>query len=199
MNLSSSMKFIKLMTSGCYMASIDLKDAYYLLPIHKDHQKFLKLKFKRTLYQYTCLPNGLSSATRIFTKLLKPVYSTLRGMGHIISGYIDDSYLLGGTYDECATNVSVSSKLITELGFLTHPDKSVTTPSQILVFLGFILNSLTMTVSPTPQKVEKTISVCSCLLDNTNPTITQVAEVIGVIVSNFPGTKYGPLHYRALE
>ena len=58
---------IKLMTPGCYMASIDLKDAYYLLPIHKDHQKFLKFKFKGTLYQYTCLPNGLSSAPRIFT------------------------------------------------------------------------------------------------------------------------------------
>ena len=120
-------------------------------------------------------------------------------MGHIISGYIDDSYLQGGTYDECAKNVSARSTLITELGFLTHPDKSVTTPRQILVFLGFILNSLTMTVSPTSHKVEKTISVCSCLLDNTNPTITHVAEVIGVIVSNFPGTKYGPLHYRALE
>ena len=48
---------IKLMTPGCYMVSIDLKDAYYLLPIHKDHQKFLKFKFKVTLYQYTCLPN----------------------------------------------------------------------------------------------------------------------------------------------
>ena len=51
-----------------------------------------KFKFKGTLYQYTCLPNG-SSAPRIFTKLLKPVYSILRGMGHSISGYIDDPYL----------------------------------------------------------------------------------------------------------
>ena len=190
---------VKMMKPGCYMASIDLKDAYYMLPVHPDHQKFLKFKFKGTLYQYTCLPNGLSSAPRIFTKLLKPVYSTLRGMGHIISGYIDDSYLQGDTYHECANNVSDSSKLITELGFIAHPEKSVTVPSQVLVFLGFILNSITMTVSPTPHKVEKTIKVCSCLLKNASPTITQVAEVIGILISNFPGTKYGPLHYRALE
>ena len=67
---------------------------FNLLPIHKDHQKFLKFKFKGTLYQYTCLPtcNGLSSAPRIFTKLLKPVYSTLWGMGHLVSGYFDDDY-----------------------------------------------------------------------------------------------------------
>ena len=30
---------------------------------------------------------------RIFTKLWKPVYATLRNMGHLNSGYIDDSYL----------------------------------------------------------------------------------------------------------
>jgi hypothetical protein len=56
-----------------------------------------------------------------------------------------------------------------------------------------------MTVSPTPQKGEKTIKVCFCLLENNCPTIRQVAEVIGILISNFPGTKYGPLHYRALE
>ena len=56
-----------------------------------------------------------------------------------------------------------------------------------------------MTVSPTPHKVDKTIASCSCLLQNKCPTISQVAEVIGILISNFPGTKYGPLHYRALE
>ena len=31
------------------------------------------------------------------------------------------------------------------------------------------------------------------------PTFRQVAEVIGILVSNFPGAQYGPLHYRHLE
>ncbi len=34
----------------------------------------------------------------LFTKLLKPVYATLRSMGHLSSGYIDDSYLQGDSY-----------------------------------------------------------------------------------------------------
>jgi hypothetical protein len=67
---------IKMMTPGCYMASIDLKDAYYIVAIHTAYQKFLKFEFNGVLYQYTCLPNGLASAPRTFTKLLKPVYST---------------------------------------------------------------------------------------------------------------------------
>ena len=85
----------RMMKPGCFMASVDLKDAYYTVPILSDHQKYLKFMFNGTLYQYTCLPNGLSSAPRIFTKLLKPVYSTLHNKGHLSSGYIDDSYLQG--------------------------------------------------------------------------------------------------------
>ena len=73
----------RMMKPGCFMASVDLKDAYYTVPIHSDHQKYLKFVFNGTLYQYKCLPNGLSSAPRIFTKLLKPVYSTLHNKGHL--------------------------------------------------------------------------------------------------------------------
>ncbi len=71
---------IELMKPGCFMANIDLKDAYYTVPIHHAFQKYLKFKFDGKLYQYTCLPNGLSSAPRLFTKLMKPVYATLKGI-----------------------------------------------------------------------------------------------------------------------
>ena len=66
-----------LITQGCYMASVDIKDAYYTVPIATD-QQFLKFRWRDKLYQYTCLPNGLASAPRIFTKLLKPVFNIMR-------------------------------------------------------------------------------------------------------------------------
>ena len=46
---------ICLMTPGCYMASIDLKEAYYFIPIAKDHQKYLKFEWDHIFYQFTCL------------------------------------------------------------------------------------------------------------------------------------------------
>ena len=33
----------------------------------------------------------------------------------------------------------------------------------------------------------------------TKPLISEVVEVIGLIMSNFPGVQFGPLHYRFLE
>ena len=77
---------IRLMKPGCFMASIDLKDAYYSGPVAEEDQKYLKFIFNGTLYKYACLPNGLSSAPRIFTKLLKPVYASLRTQGHVSLG-----------------------------------------------------------------------------------------------------------------
>ncbi|XP_077989926.1 uncharacterized protein LOC144444386 [Glandiceps talaboti] len=154
---------------------------------------------ERQMYQYTCLPNGLTSAPRLFTKLLKPVYATLREMGHLNVGYIDDSYLQGDTYNECKTNVSDTNELFLKLGFLVNLEKSVFEPSQTVTFLGFKLNSVLMLVTPTAEKTVKLKQACTSLMAKHWPTIRDVAEVIGLIVSNFPGAQYGPLHYRSLE
>ena len=67
-----------LIRPGCLMASVDLKDAYYSIPIAAVDRKFLMFEWKGKYYQFTCLPNGSSSAPRIFTKILKPVYAHLR-------------------------------------------------------------------------------------------------------------------------
>ena len=75
------------------MASRDLKDAYYSVPIHAQDQKYLKFQWNNEFYKYTCFANGLSPCPRMFTKLLKPVYSTLRQKGNALIGYIDDLYI----------------------------------------------------------------------------------------------------------
>ena len=40
---------LKLITKDCWMASLDLKDAYYSVPIHPDYQKFLKFHYNGKL------------------------------------------------------------------------------------------------------------------------------------------------------
>ena len=81
---------LNLITKDCYMAKIDIKDAYYSVPILYKHQKYLKFYFKGQLYQFMCLPNGLSSGPRKFTKLLKPPLATLMHDKAVVSAYIDN-------------------------------------------------------------------------------------------------------------
>ena len=58
---------------GDFMAKLDLKKAYLSVPMAYQSRRFLKLRWKDRLHQFTCLPFGLSSALFVFTKLLRPV------------------------------------------------------------------------------------------------------------------------------
>lgn len=181
------------------MASVDIRDAYYTGPIAIEHQKYLKFMWRDKLYQYTCLPNGLASIPRIFTKLLKPVFNVFRQKSYLSSSYTDDCHLQGASYGECYENVLETVMLLRELGFPIHKEKSALVPSQVLTCLGFVLNSITMTVQLTESRKEKLKNACLNLVNKENSTVQQVAEVIGLLVSSLPGVELGLLHYRSLE
>ena len=190
---------ISLMRQNCYMASLDLSKAYFSVPINESDRKFLRFQWKNYLFQFTVLPNGLSSAPRTFTKILKPVYAYLRRLGVVASGYIDDSFLMAESYNDCYNNVKVAHALFESVGFSINETKSALAPSQRLEHLGFILNSTDMTVSLTKDKQDKLINKCYVVLEHQAPTIRLVAELIGLMVSSFTALDYGQLHYRALE
>lgn len=189
----------KLVQKECFMASLDLKDAYFSVPVCREDRKFLRFIWREKLYQFTCLPNGLSSCPRIFTKLLKPPMATLHKLGHISSNYLDDLFLTGKTYKDCVKNVIDTMILFDDLGFTIHPEKSIIKPTQTLVALGFLLNSVTMTVRLTSDKAFSLKSECLMILSKHLVTIREVSRMIGLIVSSFPGVMHGPLYYRNLE
>ena len=141
---------VRLVEKNCYMASLDLKDTHYTVSVNPSHRKYLRFIWKNVLYQFTCLPNGLSSCPRKFTKLLKPTLTELHKKGHVSSSYIDDLYLQGRTYALCVSNVIDTFIHFDSLGFTIHPDKSVFIPSQRLVLLGFLIDSVAMTITLTP-------------------------------------------------
>lgn len=106
------------------------------------------------LFQYTGFPNGLTCCPRIrkFTKLLKPIYAELRKKGYYINvPYIDDLYVQH-SQQECWANVKETVSLFQKLWFIIHLEKSAYQPTQELEFLGFIINSVTMTIRITKAK-----------------------------------------------
>ena len=190
---------LKLIKPNCFMASIDVRHAYYSVPIAHEDRKFLRFKWKNAIFQYTCLPNGISCAPRYFTKLLKPVYSTLRKMGHLNVGYIDDSLLIGDSRKECLENVNDTNWLFEKVGFIVHEKKSVFEPTQKLKFLGFIIDSVNMIATLRQEKVDNVILECKSLYKKEQVSLWELAKVIGILVSVFPAVEFGQLHYRNLE
>ncbi|CAG2212660.1 unnamed protein product [Mytilus edulis] len=186
-------------TQNCWFGSVDLKDAYYSVSINEKDRKYLRFYWNEVLYEYTCLPNGLTTAPRIFTKILKVVFSKLRSKGHCNTPYIDDSLLVSKTFSGCQSNIIDTVQLLDHLGFTIHPDKSVLQPTQIIVFLGFVINSITMCIRVTTEKADNIIKLCSRLILKKEITIREFAQVIGKLVATEPGVQYAPLYIKSLE
>ena len=72
-------------------------------------------------------------------------------------------------------------------------------PSGTGNLLGFRINSLTMKITLTTEKVNKITTFISALLVSPSSTIREVAQAIGYIVSSLPAVEYGKCHYRAIE
>ena len=143
---------LSLITPGCHLSSLDLKDAYYSVPIHPDHTKFLKFIWKNQLYKFLVLPNGPCCGPIKFKNLMKPPIATSRLDSHVISIYIDDLVNVGLTFDGCVENVITSRKPLNSLGYIIHPDNSIFLSKQELTFLGFNINSKKMEIALTDTK-----------------------------------------------
>jgi hypothetical protein len=190
---------LTLIRKDCFMASVDLKDAYYSVAIQKEFRKYLRFEWKEKLFEYTALPNGLSLAPRLFTKLLKPVFAALRLKGHVSTAFIDDSLLLGSSQEACTQNIIHTIHLLQQLGFIIHPHKSVLQPAKQITYLGVIIDSERMTVTLSEDRKVSLKLCCQHLIKKELNIIRDVAQCISKLVASFVAVKYGPLFYRNLE
>lgn len=189
----------KLMSKNCYMASIDLKEAYFSVPISANSKKFLRFKFDGLLYEFNALPYGLCTAPFVFTKLLKPVSTYLRNNNIILTCYLDDSLFFNNCQHKCKKDIHIACKLLQDLGFIINPEKSVLIPSQTCKYLGFILNSTDLTLSVPQQKqiaildrIKLFKQICTC-------KIREFSQLLGTLNSICPAVPYGWLYTKVLE
>ena len=189
---------LELMEPGCFMASIDLSNAFHTIPMHPELMKYLKFKVGTKIYRYLVLPMGFRDSPRLFCKILKPVLAYLRNQNLLSSVYIDDFFLLGHSTISCRHNVQTTLNTLRALGFEIS-DKSVLEPQQQMLHLGFILDSINMSVSLGEDKQNHIIRLAHGVLEKTHISVRLLSQFIGTIVTSFPAVDYGQLFYKQLE
>lgn len=190
---------VRLLSPGDFLASIDLEDAYLLVPIHQEHRKYLRFRFQDQIYQFAALPFGLASAPYIFTKILKPVLSSLRERGFLSVAYLDDFLLIAPSYHNCQQNVNATVNLLHSLGFLVNRNKSNLVPSTSCRYLGLIFNSEEFAVSIPVEKRRTLFERTNSILPLRRCTIRFFASYIGSLIAVCPAVQYGLLHTKSLE
>lgn len=113
--------------------------------------------------------------------------------------YIDDILLFGDTVEECRKNVDITKRYLEKLGFVIHEKKSQFEPNKSITFWGNKINSERMIVELTEERKEMIYEECLSLMNRNHAKRRIGARVIGLIISSFPATELGQLHYRLLE
>ena len=129
------------------MCKLDLKDAYFSIPLNPASRKFMRLISSAKLYEFLCLCFRLGPAPRIFTKLLKIPVSVLRRLNIRIIIYLDDMLLIGHKIEETLMAIDTVIFLLQQLGFVLNLKKPVLMPTQRIEFLGVTVDLLIMTLS----------------------------------------------------
>ena len=138
-----------------FMCKVDLKDAYFCVPLQRNHQTFLRFQWKGYIYEFLCPCFGLDQAPRIFTKLLKIPIAVLRRIQIGIIIYLDDKLLMSQTINGLEIARDTLFFLLQSLGFVIYLQKSVQVPLQKIEFLGLEIDSVRMTLTLPQEKVKK--------------------------------------------
>ena len=143
------------------MTKLDLQDTYLTIPVGPKSKIFLKVSWKGVLYQLTCLPFGLSPSARLFTKTLKPVIAFLRSMEISLLIFLDDILIMADSPERAAEHTEIVIRVLESLGFVIKKKKSILKPTQTILFLGFIVNSIKMLLLLPEGKTAKIKVICS--------------------------------------
>ncbi len=150
-------------------------------------------------YQFVVMAQGLCTAPRAYTKMLKPVFAFLRKLGFTVLGYIDDTIFIERSADDIMRSLRAATKLFDELGMTISVKKSVLHPVQKIEYLGFILNSVDMTVRLTDVKKLKIKNLAAKMLKLSEFSIRLLSSFIGNVVAAEQGVYMAPYHYKKLE
>lgn len=195
-NLETALHMVR---EGCFMATMDLQDAYFEVGFHKSFRKYLKFRWQNELWQFKGVPMGLACAPYIFTKLLRPVFTNFREKGKQCFYYLDDVFISVTSPEKCRdTTLSVRDTL-QSLGFKIQEEKSQMSPGRIMKFLGFIIDSIGMKVYLPTDKVQKMQTLCKKILKREKNYIYQVASAVGLMNSYAKAIDYGENHFEKLE
>ena len=178
---------------------LDLKDAYFHVPIHPRHHRFLQFIWRGQTYHYRCLPFGLSTSPRTFTRVTKPIVQHLRSDGIRLVFYLDDVLILASSRLKTEAHARQTVNLLERLGFTLNWDKSSLEPAQQFTYLGLCWDTRSMAVSLPEEKRTQWRCAVNSLWDHTRITARTLMRFLGSVTFAAYAVPLARLQARELQ
>ena len=127
------------------------------------------------------LPFGLSSASYVFTKVLKPLEKYWRVQGLCIAIFLDDGWAIVQDREKCRINARAVREDLCNAGFIVNEDKSVWD------WLGITCNSALGTLKIVERRIVKIINSIDHIIDaDFKVSARELSSFTGQIISIGP-------------
>ena len=175
-----------------FMAKVDLKDVYLTVPVATEFHCLLAFQSEsKEFLQFQTLPFGLCTAPYVFSKITKPAVQFLRQTGIHFIIYLDDMLLVSPTEWSLVQDLLTILWLFSCL-FMVNTAKTTVVPSKELEFLGFSLNTKTMTVALPKAKMNGTQSDVAKILQSQTICLKVLSQLLGKLVATKPAVLVAP-------
>ncbi|XP_033099816.1 E3 ubiquitin-protein ligase UBR4-like [Anneissia japonica] len=184
---------------GDWAATIDLKDAYFHVPIFPEDRKWLRFRLDGRTYQFKVLPFGLSTAPRVFTRVVKSLGPVFHARGIRIFMYLDDWLVVANSRVTLLHHLSIVLDMTETVGFIINREKSVLVPTQLPLFLGAHIDLVHSVAFPSTGRISKCQLAITQLLSLPHSPAESWLRMLGFLASLVDLVPYCRLRMRPLQ
>ena len=171
-----------------FLASIDLRDTYFQIPLHPSSRKLLRFVSNDTVYQFKALCFGLSTAPQVFTSVFAVVSSWAHARGIRLLRYLDDWLILSNSQSKTRQHIDQLLSLCRLLGIVINTEKSDLSPSRSVEYLCMVIDTVSARAFPTEARVQKFLSLARKFLAQPSPPARQWQVLLGHVITGEAGT-----------
>ena len=174
---------IKQKGRGCLLYKLDLRRAYRQISICPSDYNLVAYSWKKHIFCDAVLPMGLRSSAFICQRVTSAFAYMMLMIGFAVLNYLDD--FAGAERGQYATVAFLMLReLLKKSGFEEAQDKACP-PSEIMIFLGILFNTIKMTMEITPDRLAEIKSLVMLWLDKKTASLKEIQQLLGKL--NFVG------------
>ena len=174
--------------SGIYFSKTDQSSAFRVLPLSRVFWKFLLIKAKNPLTgQYMffvnkAVPFGSSRSCALYQKFsdaLKFIIEQQMGVKYRVTNYLDDFLFIAESKVKCQSKLQQFLFMCHEINSPISDEKTVQ-PTQIIVFLGIILDGTQQVLALPLEKCQKALFMLKKVIESKRATVLFLQQLTGL-------------------
>lgn len=195
----TSKALLRMMRRGDWYTTLDLRDAYFHIPIYPPHRKFLRFGYKGLIYEYLVLPFGLSLSPRTFVKCSQAAIAPLRQRGVRIALYVDDWMICAESAATSRLHTQWVVDHVTSLGFNINYAKSVLVPTQSIDYIGMTLDASSFVARLSQERVSSLQACVAMFRQGCKLPFQTCQRLAGLMASAISVIRLGRLYMRPFQ